>query len=86
MKIYIYKIYSCFKFILQKNQLKKAKLCTNVTMYPPTTVSVGPIRSQKGRGVRKTRKCTTKRKRKRRQSTKRKINVNKLIQKILRAK
>ena len=86
MKIYIYKIYSCFKFILQKNQLKKAKLCTNVTMYPPTTVSVGPIRSQKGRGVRKTRKRTTKRTRKRRQSTKRKINVNKLIQKILRAK
>ena len=86
MKIYIYKIYSCFKFILQKNQLKKAKLCTNVTMYPPTTVSVGPIRSQKGRGVRKTRKRTTKRKIKRRQSTKRKINVSKLIQKILRAK
>ena len=86
MKIYIYKIYSCFKFILQKNQLKKAKLCTNVTMYPPTTVSVGPIRSQKGRGVRKTRKRTTKRKIKRRQSTKRKINLNKLIQKILRAK
>ena len=52
-------------------------------MYPPTTVSVGPIRSQKERGVRKTRKRTTKRKRKRRQSTKRKINVNKLIQKIL---
>ena len=55
-------------------------------MYPPTTVSVGPIRSQKGRGVRKIRKRTTKRTRKRRQSTKRKINVNKLIQKILRAK
>ena len=55
-------------------------------MYPPTNVSVGPIRSQKGRGVRKTRKPTTKRKRKRRQSTKRKINVNKLIRKILRAK
>ena len=86
MKIYIYRIYSCLKFILQKNQLKKAKLCTNVTMYPPTTVSVGPIRSQKGRGVRKTRKRTTKRKIKRRQSTKRKINVSKLIQKILRAK
>ena len=86
MKIYIYKIYSCFKFILQKNQLKKAKLCTNVTMYPPTTVSVGPIRSQKGRGVRKIRKRITKRTRKRRQSTKRKINVSKLIQKILRAK
>ena len=78
MKIYIYKIYSCFKFILQKNQLKKAKLCT--------TVSVGPIRSQKGRGVRKIRKRITKRTRKRRQSTKRKINVSKLIQKILRAK
>ena len=86
MKIYIYKIYSCFKFILQKKQLKKAKLCTNVTMYPPTTVSVGPIRSQKGRGVRKIRKRITKRTRKRRQSTKRKINVSKLIQKILRAK
>ena len=55
-------------------------------MYPPTTVSVGPIRSQKGRGVRKTRKRVTKRKRKRRQTTKRKINLGKLIQKILRAK
>ena len=86
MKIYIYRIYSCLKFILQKNQLKKAKLCTNVTMYPPTTVSVGPIRSQKGRGVRKIRKRTTKQKRQRRQTTKRKINLNKLIHKILRAK
>ena len=55
-------------------------------MYPPTTVSVGPIRSQKGRGVRKIRKRTTKRKRQRRQTTKRKINLNKLIHKILRAK
>ena len=55
-------------------------------MYPPTTVSVGPIRFKKGRGVRKTRKRTTKRKIKRRQSTKRKINLSKLIQKILRAK
>ena len=55
-------------------------------MYPPTTVSVGPIRSQKGCGVRKIRKRITKRTRKRRQSTKRKINVSKLIQKILRAK
>ena len=33
-------------------------------MYAPTTVSVGPIRSQKGRGVRKSKKGTTKRKRK----------------------
>ena len=33
-------------------------------MYPPTTVSVGPIRSQKGRGVRKSKKGTTKGKRK----------------------
>ena len=55
-------------------------------MYPPTTVSVGPIRSQKGRGVRKTRKRVTKRKRKRKHSTKRKINVNKFIRKILTAK
>ena len=55
-------------------------------MYPPTTVSVGPIRSQKGRGVRKIRKRTTKRKRQRRQTTKRKINLNKLIHKVLRAK
>ena len=86
MKIYIYKIYSCFKFILQKKKLKKAKLCTNVTMYPPTTVSVGPIRSQKGHGVRKTRKRVTKRKRKRKLPTKRKINLNKLIRKILTAK
>ena len=55
-------------------------------MHPPTTVSVGPIRSQKGHGVRKTRKRVTKRKRKRKQSTKRKINLNKLIRKILTAK
>ena len=55
-------------------------------MYPPTTVSVGPIRSQKGRGVRMTRKRTTKRNGKRRQTTKRKINFSKLIHKILRAK
>ena len=53
-------------------------------MYPPTTVSVGPIRSQKGHGVRKTRKRVTKRKRK--HPTKRKINLNKLIRKILTAK
>ena len=69
-----------------KKQLKEGKLFTNVTMYPPTTVSVGPIRSQKGHGVRKTRKHATKRKRKRKQSTKRKINLNKLIRKILTAK
>ena len=55
-------------------------------MYAPTTVSVGPIRSQKGHDVRKTRKRVTKRKRKRKQSTKRKINLNKLIRKILTAK
>ena len=55
-------------------------------MYPPTTVSVGPIRSQKGHGVRKTRKRVTKRKRKRKHPTKRKINLNKLIRKILTAK
>ena len=53
-------------------------------MYPPTTISVGPIRSQKGHGVRKIRKRKTKRRRKGRQSTKSKINVNKLIQKLLR--
>ena len=54
-------------------------------MYPPTTISVGPIRSQKGHGVRKIRKRKTKRRRKGRQSTKSKINVNKLIKKLLRA-
>ena len=54
-------------------------------MYPPTTISVGPIRSQKGHGVRKIRKRKTKRRRKGRQSKKRKINVNKLIKKLLRA-
>ena len=54
-------------------------------MYPPTTISVGPIRSQKGHGVRKIRKRKTKRRRKGRQSKKSKINVNKLIKKLLRA-
>ena len=54
-------------------------------MYPPTTISVGPIRSQKGHGVRKIRKRKTKRRRKGRQPTKSKINVNKLIKKLLRA-
>ena len=50
-------------------------------MYSPTNVSVGPIRSQKSRGVRKVRKLKTKRRRKGRQFTKRKISVNKLIRK-----
>ena len=55
-------------------------------MYSPTTVSVGPIRSQKSRGVRKVRKRKTKRRRKRRQTTKLKINVKRLIKQILSAK
>ena len=69
-------------------------------MCAPTTVSVGPIRSQKGRGVRKSKKGTTKGKRKsikyKKRATKgkrkgshykkRKINVNKLMRKILSTK
>ena len=57
-----------------------------ITMYSPTTVSIGPIRTQKGGGVRKVRKCKTKRRRKGRQSTKLKINVKRLIKQILSAK
>ena len=69
-------------------------------MYAPTTVSVGPIRSQKGRGVRKSQKGTTKRKRKsikykksankgKRKGShykKHKITVNKLMRNILSTK
>ena len=55
-------------------------------MYSPTTVSIGPIRTQKGGGVRKVRKRKTKRRRKGRQSTKLKINVKRLIKQILSAK
>ena len=55
-------------------------------MYPPTTISVCPIKSQKGHCVRKVRKRKTKRRRKGRQSTKLKINVKRLIKQILSAK
>ena len=61
-------------------------MAKNITMYSPTTVSIGPIRTQKGGGVRKVRKRKTKRRRKGRQSTKLKINVKRLIKQILSAK
>ena len=70
-----------------QNLLKKPQTWQKtITMYSPTTVSIGPIRTQKGGGVRKVRKRKTKQRRKGRQSTKLKINVKRLIKQILSAK